>query len=47
MLRRTAYLSFMTLDCEKVNLMLASRASDLADHLVSFLVDRNRELNKK
>lgn len=46
-LRRTAYLSFMALDCEKVNLLLESRASDLAAHLVSYLIDRNRELNKR
>ena len=46
-LRRTAYLSFMAVDCSKVNLLLASRAIDLAQHLVNFLIDRNRELNKK
>ena len=47
MLRRTTYLSFMALNCEKVNLLLSSRAVDLAEHLVLFLIDRNREMNKK
>lgn len=47
LLRRTAYLGFLVLDCEKVNLILANRAKDLALHLTSFLIDRNRELNKK
>ena len=47
MLRRIAYLSFVALDCEKVNLMLATRATDLAEHLVMFLIERNREMNKR
>lgn len=46
-LRRTAYLNFVALDCEKANLLLRNRATDLAQHLVYFLVERNRELNKK
>lgn len=46
-LRRIAYLSFVALDCEKVNLLLATRATDLAEHLVLYLIERNREMNKK
>jgi hypothetical protein len=37
----------MAVNCSQVNLLLASRASDLANHLVLFLIDRNRELNRK
>ena len=47
LLRHTAYLNFVCLRCGEVNQLLATRASDLADRLVTFLVDRNRDINKE
>lgn len=47
MLRRTAYINFIALDCEDVNVLLSQRATELADRLVFNLVDRNREANKE
>ena len=46
-LRRTAYLNFISLHCGDVNTLLYQRATELADRLVSFLIDRNREFNKE
>ena len=46
-LRRTAYLNFISLNCADVNILLVQRALELADRLVMFLVDRNREFNKE
>ena len=46
-LRRRVYLNFVLLDCSDVNLMLAKRAADLSERLVSFVVAQNRELNKE
>ncbi len=47
MLRLTAYLNFLSIDCREVNLLLEQRISDLADRLAHFLVDRNRDLNRE
>ena len=46
-LRHTAYLNLVCVRCGEVNQLLAERASDLADRLVTFLIDRNRDLNKE
>ena len=46
-LRQTVYLNFLCLDCRDVNLLLARRASELKERLITFLIDRNRELNKE
>ena len=45
-LRRTAYLNFISLHCAEVNILLYQRAQELADRLVTFLTDRNREFNR-
>lgn len=45
-LRQTAYLNLLILDCRAVNQLLAARANELADRLIAFLVDQNRDLNK-
>lgn len=47
LLRRTAYLNFISLQCSEVNTLLYQRALELADRLVSFLMDRNREFNRE
>ena len=47
MLRHTAYLNLVCVRCGEVNQLLAERALDLADRLVTFLIDRNRDLNKE
>lgn len=46
-LRRTSYLNFISLDCADVNILLTQRALELADRLVVFLIDRNREFNRE
>lgn len=46
-LRQTAYLNLLILDCRAVNQLLAARANELADRLIAFLVDQNRDLNKE
>ena len=47
LLRRRVYLNFLVVDCKAVNDELYQDAIKLADKLVTFLVDRNRELNKE
>ena len=47
LLRRDVYLNFLVVECSEVNKELTERANTLADRLVAFMVDRNRELNKE
>jgi len=47
LLRRKVYMNFIEVDCTEVNEMLRLEATGLANKLTSFLVDRNRDLNKE
>lgn len=46
-LRRRAHLNFIAIDSEEVNVALSNRIMELADRLVLYLIDRNREFNKE
>ena len=46
-LRRTVCLNFIALDCTEVNLLLARRVLELADRIVAFLVNSNKETNRE
>ena len=46
-LRTTAALNLVSLDCREVNEILTKRAYSLADRVVTFLLNENRELNRE
>ena len=46
-LRTTAALNLVSLDCREVNEILIKRANSLADRVVTFLLNENRELNRE
>lgn len=46
-LRTTAALNLVSLDCSDVNEILIKRAYSLADRVVTFLINDNRELNRE
>ena len=46
-MRCTAALNLVSLDCREVNEILAKKAFSLADKIITFLLNDNRERNKE